>query len=157
MALPPYASAAMCVVLTIVSPASAQNHDIREVFRDFEALCLDYAANGYNLDMALLIEKAGFKFVQKTHDGSDVFNADAIQLVIGEKGCALGIPSLPFGQMSEWTAHWADVQRLVDTMVAPSPAGPKYRVWAGMGFDVRLQEDKFPDGTPLTGLILTRR
>ena len=67
------------------------------------------------------------------------------------------MPQLPYGQLSEWTAHWADVQSLVESMVMPNPTGPHYRIWSGMGFDVRLEEDKFSDGTPLTGLILTRR
>ena len=157
MTLRLHAYAAASIAVFLAGQARAENHDIREVFHEFEALCFDYAANGYNLDLELLIEKAGFKFVQKAHDGSSIYNGEAIQLVIGEKACAFGMPQLPFPQMAEWTAQWADIQKLVEAMELPSTAGPRYRLWSGMGFDIRLQEDKFPDGTPLTGLILTRR
>lgn len=157
MVLRPFAWVMVCLAAAFATPASAQNHDIREVFQEFEALCFDYAANGFNLDLELLIEKAGFTFVQKGHDGSSIYNGEAIQLVIGEKACAFGMPQLPFPQMSEWTAQWADVQKLIEAMELPNTAGSRYRIWSGMGFDIRLQEDKFPDGTPLTGLILTRR
>ena len=157
MLLRSIAVAVIALAVNATATAAGEVRNVLDVFRDFEAICFSYAVNGNSLDLALLIEQSGFTFAHKAHDGSDVYDSDIAQLVIGEKVCALGMSQLPFRQMSEWTAQWADVQHLADAMVMPNPAGPQFRIWSGMGFDVRLQEDKFSDGTALTGLILVRK
>ncbi len=151
------ACAIMWCSLTAASPALAQTHDIGEVFRNFEDICFSYAENGYGVDVAFLIEQAGFKFLQKAKDGTDIYNADYVQLVIGEHVCAFGMAELPYAQMLEWTKRWVETKGLSYSSTSKTPKGGQYWSWAGMGFNVGLEDDKFPDGTPLTGLILTRK
>jgi hypothetical protein len=149
--------AIVSAALATAGPACAQTHDIGNVFRNFEAICFSFAQSGYGVDVTFLIEQAGFKFVQKAKDGTDIYNSDDVQLVIGERACAFGMAQLPYAQMLEWTKHWVESKGLTYTSTSKTPKGGQYWQWAGMGFNVGLQDDQFPDGTPLTGLVLTRK
>ena len=149
--------AAVLTAMSAVSAVSAETHNVREVFRDFEAVCFSYAQNGFGVELNLLIEQAGFTFVEKASDGSDVFNADAVQLIIGEKTCAFGMAQLPFDAMLGWTKDWAATQGLMHTIESKSRHGGQYWIWAGNDFDIALEEDSFANGVPLTALILVRK
>ena len=155
------AFAALVGVAFMCGSASAQSEEkvnnIQDVFTDFEAICFNYGAHGYSVEVAYMIENSGFKFVQHTRDGADIFNSNVVQLVIGEKACAFGMPRLPFGQMLEWTKQWIQDKGLTYTNTTKSGSGGEYWVWNGNGFFVGLEDDRFPDGTPLTGLIVTRK
>ena len=141
----------------LVGPADAQTGDIGQVFRDFEAVCFSYAEKGYGVETTLLIEQAGFKFAEKTKNGSDIFNSDFVQLVVSDKNCAFGMPQLPFAQMLEWTKPWVEVHGFGEPKVAKTRNGGQSWLWKGRDFDLCLEEDNFPDGTPLTGLIVLRK
>jgi hypothetical protein len=155
------ALAALVGVACLCGSAFAQNDEkvsnIQDVFSDFEAICFNYGEHGYSVEVTYLIEKAGFRFVQRTRDGADIFNSNIVQLVIGEKACAFGMPRLPFVQMLEWTKQWIQDKGLTYTNTTKSGSGGEYWVWGGQTYFVGLEDDRFPDGTPLTGLILTRK
>jgi hypothetical protein len=150
------ASAVLLAAIAAASPVRAQTHDIGVVFRDFESICFRFAESGYGVDVAYLIEEAGFKFVLKAKDGTDIFNSSDVQLVIGERACAFGMAQLPYDQMLQWTKTWVEARGLTFTSTSKTPKGGQYWQWSGMGFNIGLQDDKFPDGTPLTGLVLIR-
>ncbi len=143
--------------LMIAQPACAETHDIGQVFRDFESICFAYVEEGYGVDVSFLIEQAGFKFVQKAKDGTDIFNNGDAQLVIGEKACAFGMPQLPYSQMLEWTKQWTEAKGLAYASSSKTPKGGQYTLFSGMGFNIGLEDNRFPDGTPLTGLILIKK
>src|SRR5882762_1718928 len=155
------AYAAIAAAALMVSSASAQSdgktQNIQDVFNDFEAICFNYGTNGYSLEVTYLIETAGFKFVEKTQDGADIFTSNIVQLIIGDKACAFGMPRLPFGLMLGWTKQWIAEKGLMYSNTSKSRSGGEYWIWGGNQFLVGLEDDKFPDGTPLTGLILTRK
>jgi hypothetical protein len=151
----PFACAVLSAAVLAATPAFSETHDIGEVFRDFESVCFAYAEEGYGVDVSFLIEQAGFKFSQKTKDGADVFNAPGIQLVIGDHACAFGMVGLPYSQMRQWTKSWAEAKGLNYDADAKRPSG-EFSLWRGEGFNIGLQDDKFPDGTPITGLVLMR-
>ena len=155
------AYAALSAAAFMVSSASAQTgektNNIEDVFNDFEAICFNYGANGYSLEVTYLIETAGFKFVEKTQDGADIFTSNLVELMISEKTCAFGMPRLPFGLMLGWTKEWIAEKGLVYSNTSKSRSGGEYWIWASNQFLVGLEDDKFPDGTPLTGLVLTRK
>src|SRR6267378_5560 len=93
------AYAAIAAAAFMVSSASAQTEEktnnIQDVFNDFEAICFNFGAHGYSLEVTYLIETAGFKFVEKTQEGADIYTSNVVQLIIGEKACAFGMPRLP--------------------------------------------------------------
>lgn len=155
--LRPLAYAAFVTGVGMAAQASAQTRDIGDVFRDFESICFSYAEHGYGIEQSFLIEQAGFKFLNKTSDGSDVYNSDATQLVIGEKACAFGMRGLPFEQMLQWTKTWVMSKGFANGVGAKNPHGQQFWAWSGEGYNVVLEDDKFPDGTPITGLVLTRK
>ena len=136
--------------------AFAQTRSIGNVFRDFETICFTYAEQGYSLDVRASIDQAGFQFLQKTGDGEDGYGLGVIQLIIGNKGCAFGMPDLPFAQMSEWTTEWAMFNGLEIAQMETNASGKQYWIWSGNDFSVVLEEGEFPGGTPMSGLILTR-
>jgi hypothetical protein len=148
----------LSAAMAAATPALAETHDIGQVFRDFETICFSYAETGYGVDVAFLIEQAGYTFVKKTKDDSDIFfNADGVQLLVGSRTCAFGMEELPYAQMLEWTKAWMEMKGLSPASTSKTPKGGQYWQWAGMGFNVGLQDDKLPDGTPLTGLVLMRK
>ena len=151
------ASAALTAALTTSTVAHAQSHDIGQVFRDFESICFTFAEEGYGLDVTFLIEQAGFKFLQEAKDGTSIYNNDDAQLVIGGKACAFGMAQLPYAQMLEWTTQWTVAKGLAFTSTSKTPKGGQYTLFTGMGFNIGLEANQFPDGTPLTGLILLRK
>ena len=148
--------AAATVICTETS-AVADTRNVQEVFRDFENICFSYAESGSGLELTLLIEQAGFVFVEKAKGGSDIFNSDIVQLVINEKTCAFGMPQLPFELMLEWTKDWATAKGLVQRESTKTHSGGQYWSWSGGGFDIGLEEDEFTNGVPLTALILLRK
>ena len=156
-----FACAAVCAAALLVGSASAQTEEktnnIQDVFNDFEAICFNFGAQGYSLEVTYLIETAGFKFVEKTQEGADIYPSNVVQLIIGEKACAFGMPRLPFGLMLGWTKEWIADKGLAYSNTSQSRSGGEYWIWGGNQFLVGLEDDKFPDGTPLTGLILTRK
>ena len=155
------ACAALCVAALMAQPALAQSeektHNIQDVFSDFEAICFNHGSNGYSLEVTYLIENAGFKFVEKSQDGADVFATSIVQLIINDRTCAFGMPRLPFGQMLEWTKQWLTEKGLVYNNTSKTRTGGDYWIWGSNTFFVGLEDDKFPDGTPVTGLVLTRK
>ena len=156
-----FACAAVCTAALLVGSASAQTEEktnnIQDVFNDFEAICFNFGAQGYSLEVTYLIETAGFKFVEKTQEGADIYTSNVVQLIIGEKACAFGMPRLPFGLMLGWTKEWIADKGLTYSNTSQSRSGGEYWIWGGNQYLVGLEDDKFPDGTPLTGLILTRK
>ena len=154
------ACAAVCTAALLAGSASAQTEEktnnIQDVFNDFEAICFNFGAHGYSLEITYLIETAGFKFVEKTQEGADIFTSNVVQLIIGDKACAFGMPRLPFAMMLGWTKEWIADKGLTYSNTSKSRSGGEYWIWGGNQFLVGLEDDKFPDGTPLTGLILTR-
>lgn len=149
---------AVAVALSVAAPSVAQQtNSIQDLFSEFEAICFSYGAKGYSVETSYLIESAGFKFVQRARNGADIYNSRLIQLVIDDRDCAFGMVQLPFAQMLEWTKQWIAEKGLAYAHTAKSPSGGEYWIWGGKDFYVGLQDNKFPDGTPLTGLILTRR
>ena len=151
-------ASAVAVALLMASPSSAQQtNSIEDLFSEFEAICFSYGDKGYSLETSYLIEAAGFKFVQRARNGADIYNSRLIQLVIDDKDCAFGMVQLPFAQMLEWTKQWISEKGLAYAHTAKSPSGGEYWIWGGKNFYVGLQDNKFPDGTQMTGLILTRR
>lgn len=155
------ACAALCVAAVIAQPAFAQSdektHNIQDVFSDFEAICFNYGQNGYSIEVTYLIETAGFKFIEKSQDGADVYASSIVQLIISDRSCAFGMPRLPFGQMLEWTKQWLTEKGLSYSNTTKTRSGGDYWIWGGNKFFVGLEDDKFPDGTPVTGLVLTRK
>jgi len=155
------AYAAIAAAAFMVSSASAQTEEktnnIQDVFNDFEAICFNYGANGYSLEVTYLIETAGYKFVERTRDGADIFTSNIVELMISDKTCAFGMPRLPFGLMLGWTKEWIAGKGLTYSNTSKSRSGGEYWIWGGNQFLVGLEDDKFPYGTPLTGLILTRK
>lgn len=153
-------SSLICAFSLIVAlsalPAAGQTRSIGDVFRNFETICLAYAEQGYSLDVRASIDRAGFQFLQKTGDGEDGYGLGAVQLIIGNKGCAFGMPELPFAQMSEWTTEWAMFNGLEIAQMKMNASGKQYWIWSGHDFSVVLEEGEFPGGTPMSGLILTR-
>ena len=149
-------SAVTAVGILLAWPAVGQNRSIGNVFRDFEMICFSYAEQGYSIDVRASIDQAGFQFLQKTNDGEDGYSLGVVQLIIGPKGCAFGMPELPFAQMSEWTTQWADINGLEIAQMTINARGGQYWVWDGQDFSVTLEEGEFPGGTPMSGLILTR-
>jgi len=150
------ACAMAAVGVLLAWPAASQTRSIGNVFRDFEAICFAYAEQGYSIDVRASIDRSGFSFLQKTNDGEDGFSLGVVQLIIGRKGCAFGMPELPFTQMSEWTKEWATLNGLEIAQMTTNARGGQYWVWAGRDFSVALEEGEFPGGTPMSGLILTR-
>jgi hypothetical protein len=151
-------ASAVAVALSVAAPVAAQQtNSIQDLFEEFEAICFSYGVKGYSLETSFLIEAAGFKFVERARNGADIYNSRLIQLVIDDRDCAFGMVQLPFGQMLEWTKEWIGEKGLTYAHTVKSPSGGEYWIWAGKDFFVGLQDNKFPDGTPMTGLILTRR
>lgn len=138
------------------SAASAESNNIGDVFENFETICFSYATDGYSVELYFLIENAGFKSYGIS-DGDDVYNSRLVQLIIGEKGCAFGIPNLPFAQMLEWTKSWADTEGLSYKNAGKRSNGGAFWTWSRKEFDITLEEDRFPDGSQLTGLVLNRK
>ena len=95
--------------------------------------------------------------MERARNGADIYNSRLIQLVIDDNDCAFGMFQLPFVQMLEWTKQWIEEKGLAYAHTVKSPSGGEYWIWGGNEFFVGLQDNKFPDGTPMTGLILTRR
>jgi hypothetical protein len=151
------ACAMLSAALASATPVRAQSHDIGQVFRDFEAICFNFAEQGYGVDVTFQIEQAGFKFLQKAKDGTDIFNNSDAQLVLGEKACAFGMAQLPYSQMLEWTKQWMLAKGLAFASSTKTPKGGQYTLFTGMSFNVGLEANQFPDGTPLTGLILIKK
>jgi len=149
-------SAVTAVGILLAWPAAGQNRSIGNVFRDFETICFSYAEQGYSIDVRASIDQAGFQYLQKTNDGEDGYSLGVVQLIIGRKGCAFGMPELPFAQMSEWTTQWANTNGLEIAQMTINARGGQYWVWDGQDFSVTLEEGEFPGGTPMSGLILTR-
>lgn len=147
----------LSVVLAATTPARSQTHDIGQVFRDFETICFAFAEEGYGVDVTFLIEETGFKFLQKAKDGTDIYNNKDAQLVIGEKACAFGMAQLPYSQMLEWTKQWTAAKGMALGSTSKTPKGGQYTLFTGMGFNIGLEANQFPDGTPLTGLILLKK
>lgn len=155
-------ASAVAVALLMAGPGAAQPREtqansIEDLFSEFEAICFSYGAKGYSVETSFLIELAGFKFVERARNGADIYNSRLIQLVIDDNDCAFGMFQLPFAQMLEWTKQWIEEKGLAYAHTVKSPSGGEYWIWGGMDFFVGLQDNKFPDGTPMTGLILTRR
>jgi hypothetical protein len=150
------------VALLVTVPSAAQQrgqqtNSIEDLFSEFEAICFSYGEKGYSLETSFMIEAAGFKFVERARNGADIYNSRLIQLVIDDRDCAFGMFQLPFAQMLEWTRQWIADKGLAYAHTVKSPSGGEYVIWGGKSFFVGLQDNKFPDGTPMTGLILTRR
>src|SRR5262245_25317440 len=152
-----FASAAIVALLMAAPSAAQQTNSIEDLFSNFEAICFSYGEHGYSLETNFLIESAGFKFVEHARNGADVYNSRLIQLVIDDEDCAFGMVQLPFAQMLEWTKQWIAEKGLAYAHTMKSPSGGEYWIWSSKAFYVGLQDNKFPDGTPMTGLILTRR
>ena len=95
--------------------------------------------------------------MERARNGADIYNSRLIQLVIDDNDCAFGMFQLPFVQMLEWTKLWIEEKGLAYAHTVKSPSGGEYWIWGGNEFFAGLQDNKFPDGTPMTGLILTRR
>lgn len=149
------ACAVIAASLTAV-PAAAETRDVGQVFANFEDICLSYANQGYSIDIRASIDRLGFHYLGKNGDGEDSFNSSILQLIIGDKGCAFGMPNLPFNQMLQWTKDWVAYQGLTYTRMTRNPNGGEYWIWAGHDFHVALSEEEFPDHTPMSALILTR-
>jgi hypothetical protein len=148
------------LLIAVPGPAlsrASETNSIEDLFSEFEAICFSYGAHGYSVETTLLIEEAGFKFVERARNGADVYNSRLIQLVIDDNDCAFGMFQLPFRQMLEWTKEWIAEKGLNYAHTVKSPSGGEYWIWGGDEFFVGLQDNKYPDGTPMTGLILTRR
>src|SRR5215510_5000680 len=152
-----FACAVAFAFLMAAPSAAQQTNSIEDLFSNFEAICFSYGEHGYSLETNFLVESAGFKFVEHARNGADVYNSRLIQLVIDDEDCAFGMFQLPFAQMLEWTKQWIAEKGLAYAHTAKSPSGGEYWIWGGTDFFVGLQDNKFPDGTPMTGLILTRR
>jgi hypothetical protein len=151
-------ASAVAVALSVAGPVAAQQtNSIQDLFEEFERICFSYGVKGYSLETSFLIEAAGFKFVERARNGADIYNSRLIQLVIDDRDCAFGLVQLPFEQMLGWTKEWIGEKGLTYAHTVKSPSGGEYWIWAGKDFFVGLQDNKFPDGTPMTGLILTRR
>jgi hypothetical protein len=155
-------ASAVAVALLMAAPSAAQpraaeTNSIEDLFSEFEAICFSYGEHGYSLETTFLIEAAGFKFVERARNGADVYNSRLIQLVIDDNDCAFGMFQLPFRQMLEWTKAWIEDKGLQYAHTMKSPSGGEYWIWGNKDFFVGLQDHKYPDGTPMTGLILTRR
>jgi hypothetical protein len=151
--------ALICAVLAAIvclSSLPARAQGIEGVFRDFETICFTYAEQGYSIDVRASIDRLGFQFAQKTDDGEDAYNSTSVQLIIGNKGCAFGMPYLPFARMLEWTQEWVMQNGFMLARTATSQSGGEYWIWHGMNFYVALEEHQFADGTTLSGLILTQ-
>ena len=151
------AVALLMAVPGAAQPSGVQTNSIEDLFAEFEAICFSYGVKGYSVETSFLIEAAGFKFMERARNGADIYNSRLIQLVIDDRDCAFGMFQLPFGQMLEWTKEWIGEKGLTYAHTVKSPSGGEYWIWAGKDFFVGLQDNKFPDGTPMTGLILTRR
>jgi hypothetical protein len=152
-----FACAVMAALLMAAPSAAQQTNSIEDLFSEFEAICFSYGEHGYSLETTYLIEAAGFKFMERARNGADIYNSRLIQLVIDDEDCAFGMVQLPFAQMLEWTKQWIAEKGLAYAHTVKSPSGGEYWIWASKAFFVGLQDNKFPDGTPMTGLILTRR
>jgi hypothetical protein len=152
-----FACAVVAAFLMAAPSAAQQTNSIEDLFSEFEAICFSYGEHGYSLETNYLIEAAGFKFMERARNGADIYNSRLIQLVIDDEDCAFGMVQLPFAQMLEWTKQWIAEKGLAYAHTAKSPSGGEYWIWGGKAFFVGLQDNKFPDGTPMTGLILTRR
>jgi hypothetical protein len=149
-------AAALIASTVWAGTAAAQTRDVGEVFADFEDICLSYADQGYSIDIRASIDRLGFQFLGKNGDGEDSFNSNILQLIIGDKGCAFGMPNLPFDRMLEWTKQWVEYQGFTYTRMTQNPSGGEYWIWSGQDFQVALSEEEFPDHTPMSALILTR-
>jgi len=156
MRLPSSAIALAAMVLLAPAGAAAQTRDVGEVFDEFEDICFSYAQGGYSIDIRASIDRLGFRFLGKNGDGEDTFNSRVLQLIIGDQGCAFGMPNLPFEQMLAWTMEWVEFQGLTYTRMTTNPSGGEYWIWSGRDFFVALSEETFPDQTPMSALILTR-
>ena len=156
-----FASAVAVAFLMAVPGAaqsrSAETNSIEDLFSEFEAICFSYGERGYSVETSFLIEAAGFKFIERARNGADIYNSRLIQLVIDDNDCAFSMFQLPFAQMLEWTKEWIELKGLTYAHTVKSPSGGEYWIWGGKDFFVGLQDNKYPDGTPMTGLILTRR
>jgi len=149
---------AVALLMTVPGATQAQQtNSIEDLFSEFEAICFSYGEKGYSLETTFLIEEAGFKFVERARNGADIYNSRLIQLVIDDQDCAFGMVQLPFGQMLEWTKQWIAEKGFAYAHTMKSPSGGEYWIWSTKAFFVGLQDNKFPDGTPMTGLILTRK
>ena len=156
MKLPISACALAAAMMLSPLQAEAQTRDVGEVFAEFEDICMSYAEEGYSIDIRASIDRLGYHFLGKNGDGEDTFNSRILQLIIGDKGCAFGMPHLPFDQMLAWTMEWVDFRGLTYTRMTTNPSGGEYWIWAGDDFHVALSEESFPDETPMSALILTR-
>jgi hypothetical protein len=150
-------AAVVSTAIAIAAPASAETGNIGDVFRDFETICFGYAEHGITVDETLSIENAGFKYAERTQDGSDIFNSDFVQLMVNDKVCAFGIAGLPYAQMLEWTKPWLEKREFVYKSVAKSGSGGPVTRWVNKDLTVELQDDKFADGSSLTALVLIRK
>jgi hypothetical protein len=149
-------ASALLVTILLAAPAAAQTRNVGDVFADFEDICLSYAEQGYSIDIRASIDRLGFNYLGKNDDGEDSYNSSILQLIIGEKGCAFGMPNLPFNQMLEWTMDWVEFQGFTYTRMTTNQSGGEYWIWSGQDFEVALSEEEFPDQTPMSALILTR-
>lgn len=149
-------ASALLVTMLFAAPAAAQTRNVGDVFADFEDICLSYAEQGYTIDIRASIDRLGFNYLGKNGDGEDSYNSSILQLIIGDKGCAFGMPNLPFNQMLEWTMDWVEFQGFTYTRMTTNQSGGEYWIWSGQDFEVALSEEEFPDQTPMSALILTR-
>lgn len=143
--------AAAFLLLAAAGPPPERNTG--DVFRNFEAICLTDMANGYSLDVKLLIEKADFEF-QRSNRGFDIYNSYLGQLIISDRSCSMGMPDLPFETMLGLTTRWAERRGFITATPSPSTSGGQRLEWKNGANGLALEENHFPDGTPLTGLIM---
>ena len=159
MNLRAFASALSLAFLTAIPGAgqAQETNSIEDLFSEFESICFSYGQHGYSVETTYLIEAAGFKFIERARNGAEIYNSRLIQLVIDDNDCAFGMFQLPFRQMLEWTKEWIELKGLTYAHTVKSPSGGEYWIWGGKDFFVGVQDNKYPDGTPMTGLILTRK
>ena len=148
------------VLVELLSGAAPEppRREVGDVLRNFETICLTDMQTGYSLEIKLFIEKAGYKFASNNR-GYDIFNSNIGQLIIGDTSCSMGMPGLDFTRMWELTKPWAERHGFERFSQATSTSGGQR--WEGYdngdAVQLALEENKFPDGMALTGLIVGRR
>lgn len=137
-------------------PAAGQGN-IAEVFRQFEAICFTYGADGYSTDVRLELENHGYDLSAQSSNGSDYFSNKNPQVMIGPYGCAFGIYRLDFADMVGWTKEWMMADGLMYTGESTNAKGGRRLTWSADDFSVALSDDKANDGTPVTTLLVERK
>jgi hypothetical protein len=149
------ATARAAGLLFLLAAAAPPQRSVAEVFRNFEAICMTDLMSGYSLDVKLIIEKADFEF-QRNERGYDVYNSDLGQLIIAEKSCSMGMPGLPFDMMLDLTRPWAERRGFTMSGQSKSTSGGRRWEWKNGTIGLALEENNFPNGIPLTGLVSWR-